>query len=96
MTFEWDGRKAALNRRKHRISFEEAAGVFMDPLAITYPDPDHSESEQREVTIGHTRDEQIVFVAHCERGNRVRIISARYATRSERRQYEEGIRKSAE
>jgi uncharacterized DUF497 family protein len=91
VTFEWDARKAAANFRKHGVTFEDGASVFFDPLAITYPDPDHSLEEHREVTLGYTMKKEMVFVSHCERGERVRIISARPATRTERRQYEEGI-----
>jgi hypothetical protein len=86
-----DPQKAAANRRKHGISFDDAASVFLDPLALTFADSDHSVEEQRGVTIGHTKRQQVVFVAHCQRGSRVRIISARWATPRERRQYEEGI-----
>ncbi len=91
MTYEWDAEKARVNRRKHRISFEDAATVFLDPLALTFSDPDHSSDEVREITIGRTTQQQIVFISHCPRGDRVRIISARKATRGERKQYEEGI-----
>ena len=90
MTFEWDARKAATNLEKHAIAFEDAATVFLDPLATTFPDPDHSAQERREITIGYTMKGQLVFVAHCARGKRIRIISARPATRTEREQYEEG------
>ena len=91
MVYEWDAKKARGNRRKHRISFEEAATVFLDPLALTFPDPDHSIGEEREITIGRSGRQQVVFVSHCRRGDRVRIISARKTTRGERKQYEEGI-----
>ena len=91
MTYEWDAEKAKVNRRKHRISFEDAATVFLDPIALTFPDPDHSGGEEREITIGRTTRQQIVFVSHCPRGDRVRIISARKTTPGERKQYEEGI-----
>lgn len=91
MIYEWDAGKAAANLKKHRVSFEVATSVFLDPLALTFPDPDHSVAEQREITIGHTMEKDLVFVCHCERGNRTRIISARLATRLERKQYEEGI-----
>ncbi|MBV9742456.1 MAG: BrnT family toxin [Acidobacteriia bacterium] len=90
MTFEWDARKAAANLKKHQISFQDAATVFFDPLAITFPDPDHSWEESREITIGSTMKGQVVFVSHCERDGHMRIISARRATRSEQQQYEEG------
>lgn len=88
MIYEWDAEKASANLRKHGVSFEDAVTVFLNPLAMTYEDPDHSADEQREVTIGHTIRQQLVFVSHCERGDRIRIISARLATWSERRQYE--------
>ncbi len=93
MIYEWDPEKAKKNLRKHRLSFEEAATVFLDPLAMTYPDPDHSEAEEREITIGHSGKQRVVFVSHCPRGERTRIIGARKATRKERGQYEEGIGK---
>ena len=91
MVYEWDAAKARANIEKHDVSFDEAATVFLDPLALTFPDPDHSSREEREITIGYTAGEQVVFVSHCQRGGRVRIISARKATRRERKQYEEGI-----
>ena len=91
MTFEWDARKTAASLKKHRVTFEDASSVFFDPLAITYPDPDHSLDERREVTVGYTMKKEMVFVSHCERGERIRIIGARPRTRTERRQYEEGI-----
>ena len=91
MTFEWDPRKARANLKKHRVDFDEAASVFLDPLATTYPDPADSSAEHREITIGYTIKRNLVFVSHCERGMRIRIISARLATRAEREQYEEGI-----
>jgi uncharacterized protein len=88
---EWNARKAAVNFRKHRLAFEEAATVFLDPQALTFPDPDHSLEEIREITIGCTMKGRIVFVCHCEREERTRIISARFATGKEQKQYEEGI-----
>ena len=93
MTFEWDARKASVNLQKHGVSFEDAATVFLDPLAITFPDPDHSWSNDcREITIGSTMNKKLLaFVSHCERGRRVRTISARRVTKAERRQYEEAI-----
>lgn len=93
MIFEWDAEKAKANLRKHGVSFEDAATVFLDPLALTFRDPYHSGGEEREITIGHSTTRQVVWVAHCLRENRVRIISARKATRRERKQYEEGIDK---
>lgn len=93
MVYEWDAEKAKRNLQKHGVTFEDAAAVFLDPLALTFPDPDHSSGEDREITIGRSRRQQVVFVSHCQRGNRLRIISARKTTRRERKQYEEGIGK---
>ena len=89
MNFEWDPAKADLNRRKHRVSFEEAATVFGGPLSLTYPDPDHSASELRFVTVGTSIKNRILIVAHTDREDSVRIISVRKATRRERKYYEE-------
>ena len=91
MNYEWDPRKAASNKRKHHLDFEEASSVFLDPLALTFPDPAHSFEEHREITIGCTLKLQLVFVSHCERKGRIRVIGARLATRTEKEQYEEGI-----
>ncbi|MEK7249733.1 MAG: BrnT family toxin [Bacteroidota bacterium] len=85
----WDETKAALNVHKHGISFEEAKTVFADPLAIISEDKVHSIGERREIIIGHSVNNQLVFVAFTERGNVIRIISARESTRKERRDYEE-------
>ena len=90
MQFEWDTRKAAENLSKHGVSFHEAATVFDDPLAITYPDPDHSEDESRWLTFGISAEGRLLAVAHTEGGDTIRIISARRATRNERKIYEEG------
>jgi uncharacterized protein len=90
MEFEWNPEKAVINLRKHNISFQEAATVFDDPLSVTFPDPDHSIGENRYVIIGMSRSEQLLVVSHTDRENRTRIISARRATRQERRFYEEG------
>jgi len=89
VNFEWDPSKARQNLRKHQVSFEEAATVFGDPLAITYPDPDHSTSEQRFITIGLSSANRALIVAHADRGEKIRIISARRTTQRERRHYEE-------
>ncbi len=91
--YEWNAEKAKANFQKHGVSFDEAATVFLDPLALTFPDPSHSAEEEREITIGYTARHQVAFVSHSQRGDRVRIISARKATRRERKQYEEGIEK---
>ena len=90
MVFEWDPAKAAANLRKHSVSFEEAASVFLGSEALTYPDPDHSDEEEREITIGRSTRGRVLFVAHSARNERIRIISARRATRQERGHYEEG------
>ena len=91
MRIDWDEEKAAANRTKHGISFNEAATVFGDPLGWTYPDSDHSESERRWITIGASEAGRILVIAHTGEGERViRIISARRATKKERRFYEEG------
>jgi len=87
--FDWNPEKEVRNRRKHGVSFREAATVFGDPLSITFPDPDHSKEEERYVTIGMSQQGRILVVAHTEEGDTVRIISARRATRRERRFYEE-------
>jgi uncharacterized DUF497 family protein len=89
VNFEWDPAKARRNRRKHRVSFEEAATVFGDPLALTHPDPDHSASEQRFITVGTSTAKRVLIVAHTDRDDSIRIISARKTTQPERRRYEE-------
>jgi uncharacterized DUF497 family protein len=88
--FEWDASKDAQNNEKHGVSFLEAATVFGDPLAVSYFDPDHSANEDRYVTFGHSADGRLLIVSHTDRGKKTRIISARRATRRERRQHEEG------
>ena len=87
--FEWDEVKAALNVRKHRVSFEDAASVFLDSLAYTFADPDHSVGELRMVTFGMSQAGRLLAVVHAERGRIIRIISARAATRHERKIYEQ-------
>jgi uncharacterized protein len=89
--YEWDPLKATANVRKHGVSFEEAASVFLDRAALTFVDPDHSEDEERAITIGRSARRRVLFVAHTERRDRLRIISARRATRREQEQYEEGF-----
>ena len=89
MFFDWNPEKEVRNRRKHGVSFREAATVFGDPLSISFPDPDHSKEEERHVTIGMSQQGRILVVAHTEEGDTVRMISARRATRRERRFYEE-------
>lgn len=90
MKFEWNSEKAISNERKHGVSFDEAVTVFADPLAITIDDPDHSIGELRFLTIGQSIMYRLLVVSHTERENQVRLISARPATRQERRSYESG------
>ena len=89
-TFRWDARKASTNTRKHGVSFEEATTAFGDSLSITVPDPDHSENEERSLLLGITISGRLVVVAHSEEGDNIRVISARLATKSERKVYENG------
>jgi hypothetical protein len=88
--FQWDPRKADANLRKHRVGFPEAATVFHDPLALTFPDPDHSIQEQRFLTFGTSARGRVLAVAHADVGDQVRIISARRATKREVHGYTEG------
>ena len=90
MKFEWDRAKAADNRRKHGVAFEEAATVFRDPLSQTGRDPDHSMNEERFVIFGVSAGGRLLVVAHTERADTIRIISARAATAGERKIYEKG------
>jgi uncharacterized protein len=92
LEFEWDSAKAASNLSKHGVAFEEAVTVFDDPLSTTVIDPDHSLMEERLVIFGRSSAGRILAVMHTERGARVRIISAREATRAERDVYEEEVR----
>jgi uncharacterized DUF497 family protein len=87
--FEWDPNKASRNLRKHGVAFEEAATVFRDDLGVTVPDPDHSTEEERFITIGVSNQNRLLIVAHADRGDCMRIISARELTPRERKQYEE-------
>jgi uncharacterized DUF497 family protein len=86
--FEWDHSKAVSNQEKHGVSFVEAATVFFDPLSITVIDPLHSVEEQRFVITGLSFQHRWLIVVHADRGDRIRIISARVATPSEREKYE--------
>jgi uncharacterized DUF497 family protein len=95
LLFEWDENKARENLKKHKVSFEEAKTVFNDPLLITFPDEEHSENEERYISIGTSATSKILLVIHTEREASeetliIRIISCRQATASERRTYEEG------
>lgn len=87
--FEWDPEKAKANLSKHGVSFVEAVTVFGDPLSMNMPDPDHSEGEERFILLGMSDRYRLLVVSYAERPPRTRIISARLATRNERKQYEE-------
>lgn len=86
--FEWDPDKATINLKKHGVSFEEATTAFFDPLSVTINDPLHSEDEKRAVLIGQSSSGRLLVVVHIDRGSRIRLISARTATRKEKRDYE--------
>jgi uncharacterized protein len=88
--FEWDPAKERSNIERHRVDFTEAATVFGDPLELTISDPDHSVGEFRFLSIGHSSFNRLLVVSYTERGDRIRIISARTASPKERRQYESG------
>ena len=90
MKIEWDPKKAKLNLRKHRVSFEEAATALSDPMAATGADPDHSITEERYVTFGVSERGRLLVVAHTDEEDTIRIISARIASKGERELYEEG------
>lgn len=90
IAYEWDSRKASANIRKHGVSFPEATSVFGDPMSVTIPDPDHSWDEERFLILGMSSLQKVLVVVHTIRGARVRLISARTATRVEKRTYEEG------
>ena len=89
MEFEWDPNKAISNLTKHNVSFHEASTVFGDPLAFTFPDPDHSDDETRYITIGESIQGRLLIISHTDLGRRIRIISARQGTRRERKIYED-------
>ncbi len=89
MNFEWNPQKAELNYKKHGISFEEASTVFGDILSVIYPDPDHSNQEERYLMIGLSNKERILVISHVERNEVIRIISARQATKREQTFYEQ-------
>ena len=91
IVFEWNRKKDDANRRKHGVGFAEASTVFDDPLSITIPDPDHSAGEERFVIMGISARQSLLIVVHTVRGERIRIISARPATKHEKRKYEEGL-----
>jgi len=90
LRFEWDPRKAAANLRKHGVTFEEAASAFGDPLSLTIADPGSQRGERRFVLLGLSEADRLLVVVQVERGDTLRVVSARPATRAERRSYEEG------
>ncbi len=89
LEFEWDKSKAASNKRRHGVTFEEAATVFGDPLAAIFDDPVHSKEEHREILIGHSDRDRLLIISFTERDEAIRIISARRASKQERKDYEE-------
>lgn len=90
MDFEWDEAKAESNERKHGITFAEAMTVFADVLSVTGYDPRNADDEDRFLTMGTSVDGRLIVVSHTDRGDSIRIISARGATRRERKDYEDG------
>ena len=91
LIFEWDFKKAKTNIEKHGVSFEEASTAFRDPLSLTIDDPLHSRDEERLVLIGMSYNNHPLIVVHTERGDNIRIISARKATKKERKYYETNV-----
>jgi len=87
MHFEWDRSKADRNRRKHKVAFDEAVTVFHDPLSAMFDDPDRATAERRFITVGYSSRGRLLVVSHVERGETIRIISARSATAHERRRH---------
>ena len=92
LAFEWDPREARSNLAKHGVGFEEASTVLGDSLSITIPDPEHSRSEERYVTLGTAFNGKLLVVVHTDRGDNIRIISARRASRRERKSYEKVVK----
>jgi uncharacterized DUF497 family protein len=89
ITFEWDAAKARANAERHGVTFEEAITAFGDPLSSTIPDPDHSQDEEQCVLLGFSSRRRLLVVVHTDRGDTIRIISARLASKREKRSYEE-------
>ena len=89
MRFEWDANKAEANLSKHSVSFDEAKTVFDDPLYADFYDPDHSDDEHRYIIIGESQQGRLLIVSYTERGDMIRLISAREVTRAEQEAYEE-------
>lgn len=90
MRIEWDPKKARTNLQKHKVSFEEAATALKDPMAASGPDPDHSTGEFRYITFAMSEAGRLLVISHTDAGDSIRIISARAASRGERKIYEEG------
>ena len=90
LQFEWDPDKAVRNFEKHGVSFQDAATVFGDKLSYTFDDPDHSDEELRFLTVGFSQTGKLLIIAHADRNDKVRIISAREVTKRERRFFEGG------
>ena len=90
MEFEWDENKAKQNLSKHGVSFEEAKTIFDDPLYVDFYDPDHSVNEERYLIVGESHRRRILILSYTERGNKIRLISAREVTPQERKAYEQG------
>lgn len=91
MRFEWDDGKATANVRKHRVAFQEASTIFIDPFFLVFADPDHSEDEERFIIVGESTERRLLVVSYIESGELVRLIRARMATHSERESYEKDI-----
>ena len=89
LTFEWDENKAEANFKKHKVGFEEAKTIFNDPLLLTFQDFEHSNGEQRQLSIGLSARGRVLIVVHTDRGKNIRLISGRKATPNERKIYEQ-------
>jgi uncharacterized DUF497 family protein len=94
LLFEWDSIKATKNIKSHGVSFDEASTSFKDTLSLTIFDPLHSDEEDRQILIGNSYKNRLLVVVHTERGDKIRIISARKATKNEKKQYEENAKRS--
>jgi uncharacterized DUF497 family protein len=94
LLFEWDPNKARRNFEINGVSFDEASTAFKDTLSLTIDDPLHSDEEDRFILIGNSARNRLLVVVHTERGENIRIISARKATKKERKQYEKNVKRS--
>jgi len=94
LLFEWDTDKAKKNKSVHGVTFDEASTSFKDTLSLTIYDPLHSNEEERLILIGNSYKNRLLVIVHTERGDKIRIISARKATKKERKQYEENAKRS--